>query len=186
MTVHIRVMLDQFDIRILAALQERGDMGPVELSELVALSPSQCSRRLGQLKKQGYITAIRAVLDAGLLSVGISAYVLLTMKSHAPEAAESFRTRILQLDEVLECQMLTGAADMILKVATCDLGSFNQLLTRKILGAPEVATAQSSIILEDFKSTSALPMRFANDRANGRVAGTGCLPAARSVGGNGI
>ena len=151
-------MLDSYDLRILATLQEVGDIGPVELSQIVALSPSQCSRRLQALRKAGYVRAVRAVLEPGLVGIGISAYVLLTMTSHAPEAAEAFHAKMRGLDEVLECQKLTGAADMILKVATRDLASFNRLLTRHVLGAPEVATAQSSIILEDVKSTTALPL----------------------------
>jgi DNA-binding Lrp family transcriptional regulator len=151
-------MLDRFDLKILETWQVRGDIGPVEMSEIVALSASQCSRRMQQLRKDGYIRAFRAVLDPAKLGVGISAYVLLTMASHAPEAAEAFHARVRELDEVLECQKLTGAADVILKVATRDLASFNRLLSVHILGAPEVATAQSSIILEDVKSTTALPL----------------------------
>ena len=154
-------MLDDFDVRILAAWQERGDLGPVEMAEFVNLSASQCSRRMQRLRNEGYIRAVRAVLDPAMVGVGITAYVLLTMESHSPDAAEAFRRRVLELDEVLECQKLTGAADVILKVATRDLSTFNHLLSQQILGAPEVATAQSSIILEDAKSTTSVPLRFA-------------------------
>ena len=154
-------MLDSFDVKILDIWQNRGDVGPIEMAAHVNLSPSQCSRRMHRLRKDGYVRAERVVLDPAKVGVSISAYVLLTMKSHSPEAAEAFRTRVLQLDEVLECQSLTGAADMILKVATRDLSTFNHLLTKQLLGAPEVATAQSSIILEDSKSTTSLPLRFA-------------------------
>ena len=134
-------MLDRFDVRILEIWQERGDIGPLEIAEHVHLSASQCSRRMQRLRKEGYVRAERVVLDPAKVGVGISAYVLLTMKSHSPEAAEAFRKRVLGLDEVLECQSLTGAADMILKVATKDLVTFNHLLTKQLLGAPEVATA---------------------------------------------
>lgn len=154
-------MLDRYDARILEVWQERGDIGPVDMAQIVHLSASQCSRRMAALRKAGLVRGFRAVLDPGKVGIGIQAYVLLTMKSHAPEAAASFRAKVVGLDEVLECQALTGTADMILKVATHDLASFNDLLTRKILGAPEVATAQSSIILEDVKSTTSLPLRFA-------------------------
>ncbi len=99
------------------------------------------------------------MLDPQSVGIGLMAYVLITMKSHSPDAADAFRARILALDEVLECQKLTGEADLILKVATHDLASFNQLLSQRILSAPEVATARSSIILEDVKSTTALPIR---------------------------
>ena len=154
-------MFDRYDVKILETWQERGDIGPVDMSQFVHLSVSQCSRRMQQLRNAGYARAVRVALDPAKIGIGISAYILLTMKSHAPDAADSFRKRVLELDEVLECQKLTGAADMILKVATHDLESFNHLLTQRILGAPEVATAQSSIILEDVKSTSSLPLRFA-------------------------
>lgn len=153
-------MLDRYDVRILAAMQEQGDIGPMEMSQVVHLSPSQCSRRMQSLRKAGYVKSIRAVLDPGMVRVGLQAYVLITMKSHSPEAADAFHKKLLGLDEVIECQKLTGASDMIIKVATHDLHSFNRLLTRELLSAPEVANAQSSIILEDIKSTTSLALRF--------------------------
>ena len=153
--------LDRFDLRILAALQDHGDMGPGDISALVNLSPSQCSRRMQQLRASGHIRAVRAVLDAAQLGIGISAYVMQTMTSHDPQRAAQFRARLCEMAEVLECQLLTGSPDMILKVATRDLASLNDLLTRHLLAAPEVATARTSIILQDVKSTSSLPLTFA-------------------------
>jgi len=153
--------LDRFDLRILAVLQEQGDMGPGDMSALVNLSPSQCSRRMQQLRASGHIRAVRAVLDDARLGIGISAYVMLTMTSHDPQSAAEFRQRLCAMNEVLECQLLTGSPDMILKVATRDLASLNDLLTRHLLAAPEVATARTSIILQNVKSTSSLPLAFA-------------------------
>lgn len=152
--------LDRFDRRILEVWQSQGDIGPVEMSGHVHLSPSQCSRRMQQLRAAGYVARVAAVLDAGKLGIGVSAYVLVTLRSHEPDWLEKFHTRIAGLDEVLECQALTGEADIILKVATRDLASFNTLLTRELLTAPEVATARSSIVLDNLKSTTSLPIRF--------------------------
>ncbi|MBU6165535.1 MAG: Lrp/AsnC family transcriptional regulator [Alphaproteobacteria bacterium] len=151
-------MLDGYDLKILAVWQQRGDIGPVEMGEAIALSASQCSRRMAALKRDGHVTGFHARINPAAVGIGLMAYVLITMKSHAPAAAEAFRARILALDEVLECQKLTGEADIILKLATRDLASFNQLLSHRILAAPEVATARSAIILEDVKSTTALPI----------------------------
>ncbi len=153
--------LDRFDLKILTVLQAQGDAGPAELSGLIGLSPSQCSRRLQQLRKDGYIRAVLAVLEPALLDIGISAYVMLTMTSTSPESASHCRARICAMDEVLECQLLTGSPDMILKVATRDLASLNDLLTGHLLAAPEVATARTSIILQNVKSNAGLPLRFA-------------------------
>lgn len=153
-------MLDRFDLKILAVWQERGDIGPVEMSQEVNLSPSQCSRRMQQLRKSGFIKSFRAVLEPVKISIGVSAYVLLTMKSHSPEAAKAIHDRVLEMDEIVQCQKLTGAADLIVKVETRDLTSFNRFLTDQLLSAPEIATAQSSIILEDVKNTSSLSLKF--------------------------
>lgn len=153
--------MDNFDLRILEALQEKGDLGPIEISSRIHLSASQCSRRMQSLRRDGYIRGIRAQLDPEKIHVGLQAYVLISMKSHAPAAAETFRKRLLDLAEVIECQTLTGAFDMIIKVATHDLKSFNRLLTDELLTSPEVSNAQSSIILEDIKSTTSLPLAFA-------------------------
>ncbi|MFM7029163.1 MAG: Lrp/AsnC family transcriptional regulator [Chakrabartia sp.] len=160
-------MLDRFDTQILALWQDQGDLGPVEMAQRIHLSPSQCSRRMQALRKSGYVTHVRAVLDPDKVQIGIMAYILLTMKRHAPEAAQDFRRQVVDMEEVLECQSLTGAADILLKVATRDLASFNRLLTEKILAAPEVATAQSSIILDNVKSTTSLPLAFASGRSAG-------------------
>ena len=151
-------MIDAFDLKILALWQQRGDIGPVEMGAAIHLSASQCSRRMAALKQAGHVRGFHAVLEPAAVGVGLMAYVLLTMKSHSPEAAEAFRARILGLDEVMECHKLTGEADLILKVATRDLASFNQLLSHRILAAPEVATARSSIILDEVKRTTALPI----------------------------
>ncbi|WBO20774.1 Lrp/AsnC family transcriptional regulator [Sphingomonas abietis] len=153
--------LDRYDGRILEVWQAQGDIGPVEMGTRVHLSASQCSRRMQRLRAAGYVSRVAAVLDADKLGIGVSAYVLITLRSHDSEWLEKFNARIAALDEVLECQALTGAADIILKVATRDLASFNRLLTRELLTAPEVATARSSIVLENLKSTTSLPVRYA-------------------------
>lgn len=155
-------MLDAFDLKILAAWQRQGDMGPAEMSQVVNLSASQCSRRMQQLRKNGFVEGVFAALNPEKLRVSVAAYVLITMKTHNPENTKDFYCRINSLDEVVECQTLTGTADVILKVVTHNLESFNDLLTTKLLAAPEVATAHSSIILENIKSTSVITLDYAN------------------------
>ena len=155
---HNPCVMDSYDAKILALWQQRGDIGPVEMGEAIHLSASQCSRRMAALKRSGHVRGFHAVLEPAAVGIGIMAFVLLTMKSHSPEAAEAFRARIMGLPEVMECHKLTGEADLILKVATRDLASFNQLLSHCILAAPEVATARSSIILDEVKHTTALPI----------------------------
>ena len=101
-----------------------------------------------------------ALLDETHLNIGVMAYVLTTLKSHAPEQTQLFQARIGALSEVVECHKMTGEADYILKVCTRNLESFNTLLTDHLLVAPEIATVRSSIVLDRIKSTSQLPLEF--------------------------
>jgi DNA-binding Lrp family transcriptional regulator len=152
--------LDPFDRKILATLQQRGDLGPSELSLVVNLSPSQCSRRLQRLKDEKYIERTVALLNPKRLNLGVSAYVSVKLRSHGPENERRFRERMAQLSEVTSCESLTGEADFMLRVSTRDLASYNEFLSMKLRAAPEIDTARSSIILEDIKSTTALSLDF--------------------------
>jgi len=152
--------LDSFDRRILAELQIQGDLGPAELSERVALSSSQCSRRLQRLKAEGYITTTVALLSHEHLNLGVSAYVLITLRSHDPERIEGFQKLVRSSAEIVECASTTGEADFVLRVCTRDLDSYNAFLTRKLLQSAEVATARTSIVLHQYKDTTQLPLDF--------------------------
>ncbi|MXO66178.1 Lrp/AsnC ligand binding domain-containing protein [Altericroceibacterium endophyticum] len=155
--------LDNYDCRILEQLQQSGDMGPVEMSEHVALSPSQCSRRMQQLRKAGLIRRVAAVLDAEKLGLSVSAYVLITLSSHDPEWLVEFHERIAGLEEVVQCQALTGEADILLKIVTSDLRAFNRVMSQDILQMRQIRTARSSIVLEDLKNTTQLPLKKIQD-----------------------
>lgn len=152
--------LDSFDRRILYHLQQQGDLGPSELSALVHLSSSQCSRRLQRLKNEKYIQNTVALLDPVKLNLGVSAYVSVKLKSHDRVNEERFRERVQSLPEVVSCEGLTGDNDYMLKVFTQDLETYNQFLQNKIHTAAEIDTARSSIILESLKSTTVLTLDF--------------------------
>ncbi|WP_170211071.1 Lrp/AsnC family transcriptional regulator [Neokomagataea tanensis] len=153
-------MLDRFDTLILDIWQQWGDIGPQGMSEKVNLSASQCSRRMQRLRSEGYVRNISAVLDVAKIKIGVRAYVLLTMHSHSADCLKRFRDAIMAMDEVQECQTLTGGYDVILKVSTCDLTTFNQFLNENLLSMPEVSTAHSSIVLDDIKSTTNLTLKY--------------------------
>ena len=110
--------LDRVDRRILSELQRQGDIGPAELSERLHLSASQCSRRIQRLKDEGYVVETVARLNRGRLHLGASAYVLTSLKSHAPSHAEGFHKLVGTSPEVLECALTTGEADFVLKICT--------------------------------------------------------------------
>ncbi|GBR48504.1 Lrp/AsnC family transcriptional regulator [Neokomagataea thailandica] len=155
-------MLDRFDVLILEIWQKWGDIGPQGMSEKVHLSASQCSRRMQRLRSEGYVQHIAAVLDAAKIGIGVHAYILLTLHSHSAECLEQFRQKIMDMDEVSECQTLTGISDVILKVSTYDLNSFNHFLNHELLSLPEVSTAHSNIVLSNIKSSTNFTLKYSN------------------------
>lgn len=153
--------LDVHDRRILASLQARGDLGPVDLAGVINLSVSQCSRRLQRLKDEGYIARIVALVEHRSVNVGLVAYVHAWLKSHDAATTRTFAERIARLAEITECHVMAGESDYLLKVCTRDIDSFNALLADHLLTAPEVRSVRSSVVLRTHKSTTELPMAFA-------------------------
>ncbi|MFT3755468.1 MAG: Lrp/AsnC family transcriptional regulator [Pseudoxanthomonas sp.] len=148
--------LDTYDIRILEALQVRGDMTMIELSERVHLSHSQCSRRVRQLVESGLIQRFAAILDPARLGLHLKAYITIMLKNNSQSATE-FRQMIRDTAEILECTMVTGDGDFLLKVHTRDLPHFRDLLER-LSRVDVIASMKSVIVIEDLKNTSALPV----------------------------
>ena len=149
-------ILDSYDVRILDALQARGDMTMAELSERVHLSHSQCSRRVKQLREQGVIRGFTAILDPGRLGLHLKAYITVTLKNNS-QAATEFRALIRDTAEILECTMVTGDGDFLLKVHTRDLPHFRDLLSQ-LAHVDVVAGMKSVIVIDDLKNTPALPV----------------------------
>jgi Lrp/AsnC family transcriptional regulator, leucine-responsive regulatory protein len=153
--------LDTYDRKILDALQIDGSLGPVELSNRIALSVSQCSRRLQRLRERGMIASTVALLDGKAMNLRISAILLVTLANHSPENEQNFLDRIQSLSEVTACHYVTGELDFILNVVTRDLETYEDLLRRRILPAAEISSCRSNIILRTNKNTTALPLTYA-------------------------
>ena len=155
--------LDNFDVKLLSAIQERGDITLGELAEKVCLSSSQCSRRLQRLRDDGYINRVTALLSPQKLGFSLKSYVQVTLRSHAVEHTDEFSTFVEHSPQVLECCMLTGDADYVLKVVEADLKAFDRFV-QGLLRLPCIATVRSSLVLRDLKETTDLPLPF-QDRA---------------------
>jgi Lrp/AsnC family leucine-responsive transcriptional regulator len=149
---------DDFDLKILGALQRDGRMTNVALSEVVALSPSQCARRLERLEKIGVIRGYGAFLDPEALGFGITALVTVTLEKHARANIKEFRELVQRRPEIVECLAITGDGDFQLRIVARDLASFSRFLMDAIIPMPGVATTRSHVVLEQIKSTHALPI----------------------------
>jgi len=160
--------LDRIDIRLLGLVQDNADLSLEALAARVSLSTSQCSRRLQQLREDGYISHVATVLDPKRLGLGLKAYVMVVLRPH-PDGPAAFYEHMRRSPEVLECCMITGDADYMLKICTRDLHSFSAFL-QELAATNLVASTRSSIVVEERKSTTALPVELSVQGPAGRQA----------------
>jgi len=150
--------LDAIDRRILARLQDNARLTNVELAEAVGLSPSPCLRRVRELEQSGTIRRYVALLDPTAIGLPVSVFVNVTLERQVETALERFEAAILKRPEVMECYLMTGDADYLLRVVTADLSAYERFLVEHLTRVPGVASIKSSFALKQVKYRTALPM----------------------------
>ncbi|MBS7813410.1 Lrp/AsnC family transcriptional regulator [Roseococcus pinisoli] len=151
---------DEFDRKILSLLQGDGRISMTDLAERVGLSPSPCARRVKRLEDEGYIDRYVALLNARKLGVGLSAFVNIRLKSQTRDAFDRFDAEVAHIPEIVGCHLVTGSYDYLLQVRVGDIDQFRTFMRDRLTAVEGVAETQSSIVLEQLKSTTAIP--FAN------------------------
>ncbi len=150
--------LDDIDRRLLKALQSNARMPNAELAKLVGLSPSPCLRRLKLLEERGIIDRYVALLDQERVGLAVSVFVSVRLERQHEEALEKFEAEIKNYDEVLECYLMTGQRDYLLRVVAQDLRSYERFLKEKLTRIDGVASIESSFALSQVKYTNSLPL----------------------------
>ena len=150
--------LDPTDIRILAVLQKRGRISNADLSEAVNLSPSACHRRVQRLESDGYIRDYVALLDPRKLGVPTTVFVEITLQGQADEVLDAFEKAVARIPDVLECHLMAGSGDYILKVVAENTEDFARIHRQHLARLPGVAQMQSSFALRTVFKTTALPL----------------------------
>ena len=150
--------LDAIDRKILALLQEDGRMSLATLAEKVGLSPSPCLRRVRLMEKAGIIARYVAVLSQRNVGLPVSVFVSIKLESQREEALTKFGKAIARWPEVLECYLMTGEADYLLRVVVADLSAYEQFLKTKLTRLDGIASIESSFALEQVKYTNVLPI----------------------------
>lgn len=150
--------LDSMDRRILTVLQKSGRMSNAELSERVNLSASACHRRVQRLEKDGYIRDYVAMLDPRKIGLPTTAFVEITLSGQADELLEAFEREVARVPEVLECHLMAGKSDYLLKVVAQDTDDFARIHRQKLARLPGVLGMQSSFALRTVFKTTALPV----------------------------
>jgi len=144
--------MDTFDRRILRELQWQGRMSVLELSERIGLSPTPVSRRLRHLEETGVVTGYAALIDETRLGFEVSVFVSVKLDKQVDEALATFETAVMRFDEVVDCWLMTGNRDYLLRIVTRNLKDFEQFLVARLTKVPGVASIESSIPLRRIKA----------------------------------
>ena len=150
--------LDAIDRKILENLQNNARMRNVELAEKVGLSPSPCLRRVGNLEETGVIRGYATLVDAEAVGLPVSVFVSVTLEKQIEKALEKFEKEIRARPEVMECYLMTGDFDYLLRVVTADLGAYERFLIEHLTRIPGVASIRSSFALKQVAYRTALPI----------------------------
>jgi len=150
--------LDDIDRKILTALQRDGRMSMADLASEVGLSPSPCARRVGIMEEAGIIARYVAVVDQKAVGLPVSVFVSIKLSSQREEALNAFARAIGSWPEVLECYLMTGPRDYLLRVVAEDLGAYERFLKQKLTRLDGIASIESSFALEQVKYTNVLPV----------------------------
>ncbi len=150
--------IDRTDLRILDELQQDATLSMQDLAERVGLSSSPCWRRVKRLQEIGIVKRQVAQLDREQLGLHFVVYVYVKLAKTSRESLERFEVDVQLWPEVVLCELMTGAADYLIKVVTEDVRSFDYFLREKLLAETVVVDTQSRIVVRTVKETSRLPL----------------------------
>ncbi len=150
--------VDEIDLALLAALQADGRTSNVELARRVNLSPPAVHARLRRLEEQGLIRAYAALLDAERLGFDMLCFIHIGLERHTTEQVERVRAAIRNMPEVLECHHVTGEFDYLLKVIVRNRHDLQRFVLDRLTPVPGLARIHTSLVLEEVKRTTALPL----------------------------
>ena len=150
--------LDAIDIRLLSELQQDGGLSNVELARRVNLSPSPCLMRVRALEKEGVIRQYVALADPQALGLGLNVFISISLKEQSKAALADFESRIAEHDEVMECYLMTGDSDYLIRVAVANMAALERFILDQLTPIPGVEKIRSSFALKQVRYKTALPM----------------------------
>jgi DNA-binding Lrp family transcriptional regulator len=153
--------LDAVDLRILHELQRDASLSNVALAERVHLSPSPCLARVRALQAKGVIRQYVALLDAKQLGLDLNVFISVSLRHQSRAALESFEAQVCARDEVMECYLMSGDADYLLRVAVPDIPALERFILEQLSPMEEVEKIRSSFALKQVRYKTALPLNRA-------------------------
>ena len=150
--------LDGTDYKILAHLQNDGALSNVELARRVHLSPSPCLARVKAMEAQGVIARYVALASAAQLGLGLNVFINISLRTQSKQALADFERRIAEHDEVMECYLMTGESDYLIRVVVADMGALEKFILDQLSPIPGVEKIRSSFALKQVRYKTALPL----------------------------
>ncbi len=150
--------LDATDLRILAELQADASLSNVELARRVHLSPSPCLARVKSLEGRGLIRQYVALLDPAQLGLQLNVFIFISLKDQSRPSLQAFESRVCEHEEVMECYLMTGDADYLIRVAVPDIEALERFIIEQLSPLPEVEKIRSSFALKQVRYKTALPL----------------------------
>jgi len=150
--------LDDFDLKILAALQEDSSRSTAELAGVVGLSQSPCWRRIQRLHDEGYVKKEVAILDRKKLGLHAHIFAQVKLNSHGRSNLEDFSKAMQNFPEVLECYVVMGSTDFMLRIVTESIEAYERFFFDKLSRVPGIQEVNSVVALSEIKATTAVPL----------------------------
>lgn len=150
--------LDRLDRKILRALQKEGRLSNIELAERVSLSPTATAERVKRLSREGYITGYMAILSPEKLGRNLLVFVQVKLDRTTPDVFDAFAAAVKRSDDVMECHMVAGGFDYLVKARMSGMDAYRQFLSEVILSLPGVRETHTYAVMEEVKGTALLPV----------------------------
>ncbi|MES2817438.1 MAG: Lrp/AsnC family transcriptional regulator [Pseudomonadota bacterium] len=150
--------LDSHDRQILALLQEDASLSSGEIAERIGLSQSPCWRRIQRLKEDGVIRRQVTLLDRKKVGLNTQIFAEVKLNAHGRSNFTEFAAAIRDLPQVLECYVLMGSVDFLLRIVTQDIEAYERFFFEKLSALPGVQEVNSIVALSEIKSTTSLPL----------------------------
>ena len=148
---------DKIDLKILRALQSDGRLTNADLAQRVNVSVATCHRRTQRLFDEGYITGVRAEVAPAAVGLGALVMVGVVLDRSTPESFAAFEGAAMELKEVLDCNLVAGDFDYLLKIRVRDMADFNKLHGEKLIALPGVRQTRTFFVMKEVKESARLP-----------------------------
>ena len=151
------VELDNFDKKLLQALQKNADHSMNELGEKIGLSHTPCWRRIKRLEEAGIIKSRVAIVDPDKVGLGVTVHAYIIIKSHDERSLNAFERAVLNVSEIVECYSTSGEKDYVLRIVVKNVAHYEKLLKQTLVHLPNVASVNSTFALKQVKYSTSLP-----------------------------